>query len=233
MKKAKKKNAGREDSEKKKNEEAVKENEESEKNVKVKEERQVLWVLGVIVMVFVIFFGTYFYVQSMNKFEYAGVSWVIENHGGMKFYHARFLAFGNPYLTYNVYLRNDPRTNNVDTEGDFTRFTDDSFLSFSPEVDECRGVVPVSVVTLASFLSTGVGIENLEPSTTDPQVHYSTGKNFANCNSLGGGVVIEMGESSVTQSEKNPFCYIIRIEDCEDIKPIEKFVIETLRAFKE
>jgi hypothetical protein len=203
------------------------------RDTKKKEEWQLLWVLGVIVLVFVIFFGTYFFVQGLNRFEYAGVNWVIENHGGTKFYHGRFIAFRNPQLIYNLYLRNDPRENNVNASGNFTFFSKESFLSFSPEVDECRGDVSVTTVTLASFLSSGVGMESLEPSTTDPQVYYSTGRNFADCNSVGGGIVIEMGESSITQSEKNPYCYTIKIKNCTDIQPIEKFMIETLRAVKE
>ncbi|MFA5061146.1 MAG: hypothetical protein WC494_02435 [Candidatus Pacearchaeota archaeon] len=211
---------------------SIEEEKKIEGYIRKKEDWQLLWVLGVIVLIFVLFFGTYFIVQKMNRFEYAGVNWVIENHGGTKFYHGRFIAFRNPQLTHNLYLRNDPKENDVSFSGNFTYFGKDFFLSFSPEVDECRGDVPVATVTLASFLKSGVGVENLEPSTTDPQVHYSTGKNFADCNSIGGGIVIEIGESSVIQSEKNPYCYVISIENCTDIKPIEKFMIETLRAIK-
>lgn len=211
---------------------SIEEEEKIERRARKKEEWQLIWVLGVIVLVFVVFFGTYFFIQKMNRFEYAGVNWIIENHGGTKFYHGRFLAFRNPQLTYNLYLRNDPRENEVDSSGNFTFFSKNSFLSFSPEVDECRGDVSVAIVTLASFLKSGVGVEKLEPSTTDPQVYYSTGKNFADCNSIGGGIVIEMGNSSVVQSEKNPYCYIINIENCTDIKPIEKYMIESLRAIK-
>jgi len=206
---------------------------EGDKNKKIeeKENKQLLWIFGIIIFFFVVFFGTYFYLQSLKSFEYANIDWVIENHGGTKFYHGKFLAFNNPKLIYNLYLRNDPRKNNVYTEGDFSFFKRETFISFSPEVDRCREDIPIVVVTLASFLNSAVGVENLEPSTTDPQVYYNTGRNFADCNSIGGGVVIEMGESSVTQSEKNPYCYTIKINNCEDIKPIEKFVIETIRSY--
>jgi hypothetical protein len=202
------------------------------KTIQEKENIQLKWIFGVIIFAFLLFLGTYFYLGKIKQFEYAGINWVIEDHGDLKFYHGKFLAFNNKKLTYNIYLRNDPRENNIDAEGDFSFIKRTTFLSFSPEVDKCREDIPVAVVNLGAFLMSGVGVENLEPATTEPQVYYDTGRTFADCDTIDGGIIIiEKGESSVTQSQKNPFCYTIKIENCEDIKPIEKFIIKVIQMY--
>ena len=45
--------------------------------------------------------------------------------------------------------------------------------------------------------------------------------------------MIEKGEPAVLQSKDNPFCYTIRVKDCEDIAPVEKFMVEVIGAFRE
>ena len=203
-----------------------------DKKIEERENRQVAWFIGIVVLIFVIAVGTYFYVQGMNKFNYDGVPWAIENEGGgLIIYHARFPAFYNPNITYNLYLRNDPRTNDVPTQGNFSDFRYDSLLAFSPQVDACRGDIPRVVVDLAMFLKSDIGVKKLDPATTNLEISKEANRTYADCSIVNQGVfIIQMGnKSSVIQNEKNSFCYTITIQNCTDIAPVEKFIIETVK----
>jgi len=79
-------------------------------------------------------------------------------------------------------------------------------------------------------------MNSLEVATTSWKVSQDQGKLYADC-SIGGGVrtviMIEKGESVVFRSPKNDHCYVIRVTSCEDIEPIEKFIVRTISDFKE
>ncbi|MFA4960609.1 MAG: hypothetical protein WC548_02995 [Candidatus Pacearchaeota archaeon] len=204
------------------------------KSIIKKENRQLAWFIAIVIVGFIIFFGIYLYLEKSKepeKFNYIGVDWTVEPYEDFTTYHARFQSFAHENLTYNLYLRNDPRENNVSVDGNLTYFKYGGILAFSPEVDECREDVPIATVAFASFLQSVVGMREVIPGTTDFEVYQETGKVFTDC-SISNRVVfiIQKGnESSVVQSPKNPYCYTITIKDCEDVLPIEKFIIETMR----
>jgi hypothetical protein len=90
----------------------------------------------------------------------------------------------------------------------------------------------VDLLTMISFLRYGVGMTSVELGTTDFSVAKETNRTFADCNLWmnRGVIVVKTGEeSSIVQSEVNPFCYTITVKDCNDIAPVEKFMIETVR----
>ena len=105
------------------------------------EERQLLWffiIAGVILAAVLI---SYFSVEGVKVFEYGGANWTMEKYAEPTgtIYHGRFGALDGADLIFNVYLRTDPRENNVATEGTFYKFKYGGIVSFTPEVDECRG----------------------------------------------------------------------------------------------
>jgi hypothetical protein len=203
--------------------------------MKNKEENQLKWIIGVIIFVFILVFGVYFYSQSLRAFSYIGVDWEIEKYEDLTVYHGRFPAFYNSNITYNLFLRNDPRTNNVPVDGNLSYFKYGGILAFTPEIDECRGELPRVTVDLASFLKSAIGLRSVEPGTTDFNVFKQTDRTFADCTLYNRGVVIiqKGDESSIVQSPQNPYCYTITVKDCEDNLAIEKFIIETIKQKNE
>ena len=143
------------------------------------------------------------------------------------------MALNGADIFYNIFLRNDPRKNKVLTEGFFDKFKYGGVMSFSPEIDKCRGELPRAIVDAGAFLRQGVGVGNIETGSTNETVALNTDKRFARCDTILDRTVVifDIGEPSVIQDIDNPYCYIISVEDCADIKPIERFMVKSVEDF--
>lgn len=215
-------------------EEILAEGELPKKSVVENETRQLIGFFVVVALVFTAFLIPYFYIQGVKSFDYVGVSWFVEDVPAPinEVYHGVFPALNGENYEYNLFLRNDPRTNDVSVSGDFQDFKIGGYISLSPEIDSCRrGVGGYGMITLSEFLRLGLGIQQVLPATSDFDVHNSSGREYVDCNTKARTVVmVEIGEPSVVQSETNPFCYTIRVKDCNDVAPMEKFMIEVIEA---
>ena len=204
------------------------------KSIRVHETRQLIWFFVIVGIVFASFLVPYFYLQSLKSFNYAGADWFFEEYDQFDIYHSEFPALNGENYKYNLFLRNDPRENNVSVEGSFKEFKIGGFVSISPEVDMCRGDVSRVMLDLGSFLELGLGVQKVWAATSSFEVHNETGRDYATCNTRYRTIImIEKGEPAVIQSSENPFCYTIRVSDCDDIEPVEKFMVEVIRAFRD
>lgn len=225
--------------EKKKVKKAEKETEVKEEVVsevvKEKESRTLIWFFLVVAVVFASFLVPYFWVESSKVFQFAGVDWVIEDYDYLEIFHGRFVSLTNPNLNYNVFLRTDPRENDVFVEGRLDDFKYGGVVSLSPEVDACRGELSRVMLDLSAFLMTGVGVGPIESGSTSEEVALQTGRMFANCENVDDRtvVVVDIGESGVYKSEVNPNCYVIYARDCNDAVSVEKFMVQTVIDFRE
>ena len=239
-KKAKKKNLKKKLTEDEK-EELRMEGELPKKSVRNAEDTQLIWFFVIVGLVFAAILIPYFWIESSKSFEYARINWTVEKVPAPinVIWHGRFVSLlslvrddGN-ILNYNLYLYSDPRKNNIPTEGTFDAFKYGGIVSMSPEVDACRGELSRVMIDLGSFLRQGVGIGPLEAGSTDFTVAGETGRRFSRCDVLDERtiVVIEIGGSAVVQSEKNPHCYTIYAEDCDDVSSTEKFMVKSVEDF--
>lgn len=204
------------------------------KAIRKHETRQLIWFFVIIAIVFASVLIPYFYSQNLKSFNYAGVDWMKEEYTQFDVYHSEFPALNGQNYKYNIFLRNDPRENNVTVDGTFKEFKIGGFVSISPEVDSCRGDVSRVMLDLGSFLELGLGIQKVWAATPSFEIHNETGREYATCSTKDRTIImIEKGEPVVLQSRDNPFCYTIRVRDCDDIEPVEKFMTEVVRAFKE
>ncbi|MBU2576803.1 MAG: hypothetical protein KKF50_03705 [Nanoarchaeota archaeon] len=213
-------------------EELKAEGELPEKEVRESENHQLIWFFVIVIVIFASFLVPYFWIQSSKTFEFGGVDWNIDDEDEIiTFYHTEFPALNGANINYNVYLRNDPRENDVYTEGDFRYFKVGGYLSWGEDIESCRGGQVLRAASdLTSFVRTGVGVGNIANAGLTPEFAEKLGFPFVNCLTTPNRTVIllEMGEPSVIQSGHNPYCYIVTIRDCESVKPIEKFIIKTL-----
>lgn len=206
----------------------------SKKEVEERENVQLLWFFVIIAVVFISLFASYFGFQSMRKFEYSSIDWTIEDYKDLRIYHGSFESLIRDDLIYNIYLRIDPRKNEVYTEGFFDKFRYGGIVSIDPEVDTCRGNLARAMVDLGSFLGQGIGAGALEAGFTDEAFASENGKRFATCENVRDRtvVVVEIGEPAVIQNEENPYCYTIRVRDCDDVSAIEKFMVKSVGDFE-
>ena len=213
-------------------EEIEMEGELPKKSVIEHEERQLVWFFVIVGIVFAIVLVSYFGAESVKAFEFGGVDWRVEEYAeplGI-IYHGQFMALNGANMEFNIFLRNDPRTNDVFTEGNFIDFNYGGIISWSDEIEACRGEVSRAMADVGAFIITGIGVGKLETATTNPEVSDISDRKYVDCSSDLNKtvVVVQKGESSVIQDSDNSHCYVINVADCNDVAPMEKFITKTI-----
>ena len=212
-------------------EELVAEGELPKKSIRKSEDRQLAWTVAIIVAVFIVSLGIYYWVNATKSFEFGGVEWIYEEDAD--YYHGRFDALLGQGYVYNIYLRNDPRINDVPTEGFFNKFKYGVVISTSPAFDVCRGDASRVMRDLGAFMREGFGSGPLESGSTNEEVANSSGRRFATCDNIDDRtvIVIDRGDNSVVQDSENPNCYVISVGDCNDASSVEKFMLKVISDF--
>lgn len=201
------------------------------------ENRQLFWLFAIIIFVFASILIPYFWAQSSKSFNFGEINWTVQKYDkpvGLV-YHGRFLSISNSSLYYNIFLRGDPRTNNVSTNGTFNVFRYGGIISISPKADICRGNAPRAMFDLGAFLRQGIGVAKLEGGSTNKTIaEESENRIYATCENTFNRtlVVVRMGEDRVVQDSENPSCYTIYIKNCDDVSSIEKFMVKSITDFR-
>lgn len=201
------------------------------KKIKAKEDQQLFVFFCIIVIVFAAFLIPYFYIEKSKFFKYAGAEWLIEDYDLFIAYHVRFpVLSGQTERFHNVWFRNDPREINVPVEGEFSSFKYGGLISFDEFTGSCLGEFSRAVLDLSGFVGLGIGTEKVEVATTDKFISLEEDRRYALCdNTLDRTLIIlQKGDRRVFQDEKNPYCYTINVESCDDILGIEAFMLKTI-----
>ncbi len=219
-----------------KKKEIVKDGEKVSEKVVEKENKQMVWFFVIVGIVFAAVLVPYFWGEGLKTFEYAEVDWKIEEYTEPtgEIFHGRFLSFTNENLYYNIFLREDPRTNDVSTEGTFDDFKYGGYVSWDEEVEACRGELSRVMLDLGAFLKQGVGVDVLESGASNVEFAESSGREYISCDTRDRTIVIiELGEESgVVQDKDNLNCYTIYATDCNDLTGVEKFMVKSIEDFK-
>ena len=203
------------------------------KKTREKENRQLIWFFAIVVAVFVIFLGTYFYMQGLKTFEFAGVEWAKEKYQDFDLYHSRFPIIYNGELiaNYNLFLRNDPRKNNIYTNVRLG-FQNEVVISHEEEAGDCRGAVRITG-DLSMFLNAFPFVNKISGAVNDEEDAERLGLPFADCSSEANKTVIVVqkssGDPSIVMGGEKGECYILNIGQCENTRTIERFMIEIVK----
>ena len=216
-------------------EELKMEGELPKKSVREREDKQLIWFFIIVGAIFATVFIFYFSIEGAKTFEYSEIDWMIEDYKDLRIYHGQFVSLTDENLIYNIFLRNDPRENDISTEGTFDKFRYGGVVSFSPEVESCKGEMARVMLDLGGFLRQGVGVGPLEIGSTDESIASDNDRRFARCDTISDRtlIIMEIGTPSIVQNENNPYCYTITVEDCNDIAPVERFIVKSVEDFME
>ncbi len=215
------------------------EEETQKKSTLETETKQLFWFFVIVGLCFAAFLIPYFYTQSQKTFNYLGLNWdVIKDGKGttkITFYHTSVpKIYNNTFLgDHNLYLRTDPRKNNIETELDNLKFERNYIATMSPEVLNCSKQ-NLPAFALGDITLLFPFITNISGATTSKE----NSKNilYANCeNSPVDTTLVQMqmgNETKIFTSPTNPDCYIIQIGSCEEnLQSVERFILEILDNF--
>lgn len=178
------------------------------------------WVLAGVIIVLIFFILSVFFINNLKTIDYKGIKFEKEKAGNVMFYKTSFLVFrNNTNLTYNLYLRTDPRTfDKINFNG--TMHAKQIVVLNSTNSLNCNGD---GIIALANIyqLFPYIGLELLKDpnATCDNQDRYM----FVN--------IINSSQTSIEQTGKS--CYQINVNNCEILAGTEKFMIEVLLKRKE
>lgn len=194
-------------------------------------EKEIIGIVLFLALLVVVFFIASYYFKSRNFFEYQELTFAKQRLGDIPIYHHSyyFKAPDGKLIKYNLYLRNDPRYNNITISDEKSRLLaggEVAFISINAEgLQECR-YGPLAVGTLSSFLAdnqmTVIG-GNLD--------FWNAGakkEDWVTCQNKPGNRVVEIIAGNKTLVDINGNCYHVEVNNCEILEAVEKLIVESV-----
>lgn len=211
----------------------------NEKTQNAREKNANLWfylILGIITgtvilyFVFSVFFANmgYFF-NKESKFEYKNLTFYIEDLQGLTLYHYAYSSQAENGVVYdnNLYLRTDPRKNNISVEGKLLFGVNSTvYLTMNtsgllncPSIQRDASIIPFFLAT--NSLNTLIGLAD-ETEAKTSNISYITCDKYPNSD------VISIKAGNETKISKNNNCFAITIANCELLEASEKFEVQTI-----
>ncbi len=183
-----------------------------------KEDKLLAIILLILGVVLIGFLGSYYYLSSLDEFEFRGVEFQkAVDKGGITFYHTQYpIMHQGKKANYHVWLRKDPRKLNktIEFEGEF-KLTELVVINTTQDFS-CKGYGSIA-------------IGNLKQVLTSINAKSGSSENYSRCDTQGRYTYIEIipgEESRIVQT--GPSCYDFIIKDCEMLEVTERFIMEIL-----
>ncbi len=205
----------------------------AETNVSQKQKDSTLiWIFAVMVLIIIGVLVGYFVGKGGQSFTYEGLKFTKEKFGEIPVFHYYYFyesEKGN-LVQYNLYLRKDPRQNQIPVEGNIY-YPKDKFVYISVNgtgLTQCEDS-SLAVHTLAAFLTNN----EIVVKGATPNFNETNGTNirFANCQTHPNNVVIliQAGNTTRIYKEANTNgCHVIEVSDCQILDAIEKFEVQSV-----
>ncbi len=215
--------------------------EKSKKETEAKKEapnysRQLYWVLGVMVVIFVSFFLSTSVLKSMKTFEYRGMTFTKESLENIPLYTYSYNLVtpitGRATSQANVkavkmILRGDPRENHVPLIGEIDLAKKKTVFIVTDE----KGLTgceygSVGFASLSGFL-TANGIK-IEGALMNKEEAEKNNLKYVTCENRPNNPVIEITGGEETRVDIMGNCYSIKVANCEIMPAVEKLMVEMI-----
>lgn len=180
-------------------------------------------ILAVIFIVLYLFFG------SLAKVEYQGLTFVKEKFEKVNFYRYTYHYTGDDGKTYNynLYVRTNPKNNDVPIEGEI-KFQGKN-VNLGADVDalsKCND----SLIAIGSISSFILGNSfNLSVGSVNYEEAAKYNRSFFSCETNSSIMTILLKESENTRiTRQNNLCYLIEVNNCDILKAVEKFEVQSI-----
>ncbi|MEK6855455.1 MAG: hypothetical protein AABX73_04500 [Nanoarchaeota archaeon] len=192
--------------------------------------KELYWVLGIMLAIVVVFLASYSIFQSLHRFDYEGLTFTKERFGDKVLYHYYyyFPDTTGEVVKYNLYLRNDPRTNNATIEREiFLESERTTYLSINAtELAKCP-YSSVAISSIASFLS--ANMIPIRSATSEKELALENNLTYADCETHQDDLVLILRAGDKTEIEREtPTCFFLTASNCEITQVVEKFQVEAI-----
>jgi len=207
-----------------------KEKQEINKKTSKEEKLQNKYVLTIVIIAAALLLTIFLVTVASNMakhFEYTGLKFEKVMFDKMPFFYTK-IQITRPdesVVNYNLYLRNDPRSNNIPVYTEM-RFQKEVAVTTDDAVSNCS-YAGVSGVLLGQFLN-AMGTD-VYTGTTDFEIAKERGIMYIACVPNQNYTLISIKQGSVTkitQSDTN--CYNLEIANCELLNATERFVMASI-----
>mgnify|MGYP001578100492 CR=1 FL=1 len=194
-------------------------------------ERELLGILIFLAVLVVVFVVSTAYFKSLNYFEYNGLTFAKKRVGDIPlFYHVYYIKSqaGN-LIQYNLYLRNDPRYNNISITGVPSRLLSPGAVAYlsvnSGGLQDCR-YGSLAVASISSFMSDNQ--MKVIAGNLDFWEAGSRKDKWVTCENQPGNRVVELLKGNETKVSIEGNCYKIEVADCQILEAVEKLVVQSV-----
>ena len=185
----------------------------------VKEENKIMIKIFLAIGIMLVsFFGVWFFMNSLNNFEYKGINFEVVKEVAPYRTSVPVLYQGIE-THYNFYFRKDPRElENVNFDGDLN--IKPFMVVNATDSLKCGGDGVIAIANLANLYKV-LGTQVIKDQN-------------ATCNQNGTYMFLNLAQSNETEIEQyGPSCYQLNVANCEILKTTEKFMVETLARVEE
>ena len=173
-----------------------------------------------------------FFRNQLNHFEFQGLAFTKTKFGEIPvyYYYYNFKDASNAIYKYNLYLRVDPRKNEVPVFGEIVypglKKRVYASLNFSKEF--ICGNSSRDLLTLGMFLAGN--LYDVKSGVVNKTLAKETNQTYVDCESKSNSMVIVLENGEKTQILKvNDNCYYIYVSDCPSLLyAVEKFEVQSL-----
>ena len=192
---------------------------------KNKTDKQVFWLIGIMVFVLLIFIFVYAALWNVSHFEYIGLKWEKTKFGKLDVYRTNIIINmpnKNPE-TYDFYLRNDPRKLEEIPLNAVIRLKQNNFsyVTIDDSLQNCSDF-SASLVDLGSFLA-AFGIRT-KTGVMNQSLAEEQGKDYVICGNKDNSI-ITYEKAEKTEILQVGDCFQIKVANCEVRKGFERFML--------
>jgi hypothetical protein len=193
-----------------------------------KQDKQAKYIVGIMFFILIVIIFSALFVDISRTFGYNGMKFSKEKYGNILIYkHSYyFINDGEQYL-YNLYLRNDPRKNDVSFEGTDIFFNPGLiYLSINTtNLEKCENS-SIAISEVAGFLKNN--LLDVKSASPDKAQANKTGYPYANCNTHPSNTVILFEEGNKTEIVQDKLCYTVKVANCEILEASEEFIVQAI-----
>lgn len=194
------------------------------KKKKDKYETQLKWVFAFAIVLILVVIATYFLVESLKRFQYAGLKFEKIMFDKLPLYYSKIPFVdesGNLKLYYNLYLKNDPRKLDYIEISGIIRADDNVRISLDrASENECDGR---EILRNLAELVTGTG-NKLTIGFNDLELAKEKNMSYFTCDNADVTTFVFKSSNSTRITQKGN-CYELEFDNCKVREVTERFIV--------